>query len=259
MGTAEINGVKYPIYVSWEDLTLSKFKQVIDVPMPDRLRKRWQAILKKDDPLYNQIIAETTFKEIVKQFPKYYGEILGLCSEIPPEVIDRIDWRVREQLFNEYLLKFCITGLSDLPLDQDKDGLFPLTPKINDSFEYKGERYFLPRQLDRGGTFVPLVDEPILTFSEAADIEIALHDWAEKGIDAIAQIAAVYLRKEGEVHSDELVIERTELFKELPMDKIWIVFFCVVMLGVQSQIVTQTFLRIQAGTKLEQPHENPGS
>jgi len=249
MGTAEINGVKYPIYVTWSDLTLSKFKQVIDVPMPDRLRQRWQAILKKDDPLYQKIISETTYKEIVKEFPKYYGEILALCSDIPLEVINRIDWRVREQLFNEYLLKFCITGLSDLPLDQDKDGLFPLLVNMEESFEYKGERYFLPKQLDRGGTYIPLVDEPILSFSEAADIEIALHEWAEKGIDAIAQIAGVYLRKEGELHTDELVIERTELFKELPMDKIWMVFFCVVMLGIQSQIVIQTYSKIQEATK----------
>lgn len=250
-----VKGEKYDLCNEWHDLTLAKFKDLISIEMPVKFKKKWQALLKQDNVLYDELSKQIYYKDIIKAFPDYYGKILKFCTTIPQEIVEQISWQVREQLFNEYLLKFVITGLSDLPLDKDDTGLCPYNPKLIESFEFEGEKFFLPRSLERGG-ITPLVDETILTFSEAADIEIALHEWSEKGIDAMSQIIAVYCLKENEKHSDELVIERTEKFKDLPMPEVWEVFFCIVLLGLQSQIATGIFSKVMETIRLRQQPVN---
>jgi len=237
----DVKGVKYDLCNEWHDLTLAKFRELISIEMPAKFKSKWQALLKQDDTLYSELNKQITYKDIVKGFPAYYGQVLKFCSTIPQEIVDQIAWEVREQLFNEYLIKFSITGLADLPQDRDESGLFPYDAKLIESFEFDGETFFLPKSLERGGNITTLIDESIVTFSEASDIEIALHEWSEKGIDAMSQVIAVYCLKEGEKHSDKLVIERTEKFKDLPMDHVWEVFFCIVLLGLQSQVVTRIF------------------
>lgn len=212
----EIQGSDYKLCDQWDDITLTTFGDLCRIKLPDNLRARWRAFIEDKE------IPEDTHRDIVKTFPTYYGKVIKLLSDIPQPVVDSIEWSVREKLFNEYLLKFCISTVSSFPQYE------PLQAK---SFKLDGEEYFLPESLKHGGQNIPLAGETIGTFAEAADIEIALHEWSEKGVDAMAQICAVYLRKAGETHSDELVIERTEKFKELPMSVVWEVFFCILMLG----------------------------
>ena len=237
----EVAGAFYDICNEWKDLSLTKFGELISIEMPVKLRNRWLALLKRDDSLYEEFEKQVQYKDLVKAFPEYYGKILKFCSTIPQDVIERIDWKIREQLFNEYFIHFCVTGLSDLPLDKTPEGLAPYDPKLIKSFEFNGDTFYLPESLERGGQVTPMVKESILTFSEAADIEVALHEWSEKGIDAMAQVAAVYCLKEGEQHNDEIVLKRTEEFKNLSMCEVWEVFFCIVLLGLQSQIAMGIF------------------
>ncbi len=240
----EVNEAHYDICNEWKDLTLAKFGELISIEMPTKLENKWKALLKQDDALYEEFDKQVFYKDVVKSFPEYYGKVLKFCSNIPQGVIERIDWRIREKLFNEYFIHFCISSLADLPLDRTPEGLSPYEPKLISSFEYEGETYYLPSSLERGGQLMPMVKESILTFSEAADIEIALHEWSEKGIEAMSQVIAVYCLKEGESHNDDLVIKRTESFKNLPMTEVWEVFFCIALLGLQSQIVTKTFSKV---------------
>jgi hypothetical protein len=121
-------------------------------------------------------------------------------------------------------------------------GIELYTPLKPYAFVFQGEQYYLPVSLMYGGNEIPLSKEKIRTFAEASDIDIALNEWAEKGIEGLAQVCAVYLRKEGEDHSDELVLERTEKFKELPMSVVWEVFFCIMQLGQESKDAIQSSL-----------------
>jgi hypothetical protein len=248
----DVRGIKYDLCNDWHDITLAKFRELISIEMPVKLKRKWQALLKGDNTLYDELAKEIHYRDIVKTFPEYYGKVLKFCSTVPQDIIEQISWQIREQLFNEYLLKFAISGIADLPLDKDEKGLCDYNPKLIESFEFEGERFFLPKSLERGGAVTPLVDESILTFSEASDIEIALHEWAEKGIDAMSQVIAVYCLKEGEKHTDELVLERTEKFKTLPMSEVWEVFFYIVSLGLQSQIATGIFSKVMETVKSKQ-------
>jgi hypothetical protein len=258
MLSVEVSGKHYDLCNDWQDITLEKFGELIAIEMPLKLKNKWLALLKKDDSLYEEFDRQVQFKDVVKSFPEYYGKILSFCSTIPQSVVDNIDWKIREQLFNEYFIHFCMTSLADFPLVKTEQGLAQYDPVLPKSFEFEGKTFFLPESLDRGGKLIPLGRESIVTFSEAADIEIALNEWSEKGIDSMAQVTAVYCLLEGEKHSDELVMERTEIFKKLPMSTVWEVFFCIVLLGLQSLISTRIFLKAQTERQEMQP-ESQGS
>jgi hypothetical protein len=236
MLTVDIQGSSYKLADDWSDITLKQFGELCSLPVPNKLRERWRAYIEdKEAP-------EDTHREIIKIYPSYYGKVIKILSDVPQKVIDCIEWSVRDKLFNEYLLKFAISTVSSFP---------QYDPVGARSFTLDGEEFFLPESL-RG---FPMTGEKIMTFSEASDIEIALNEWAEKGIDAMAQICAVYLRKKGEVHSDELVIQRTETFKELPMSVVWEVFFCIVILGWQLGEGIQIYSR-EVVQKLLKQHQN---
>jgi len=218
MLTVEIQGKEYKLCDNWSDLTLKTFGELCKIPIPTKLRDRWRAFIEDKEP------PTDSHRDIIKTYPAYYGKVIKLLSDIPDSVVNYIEWSVREKLFTEYLLKFSISTIASFPQYE---------PVHADSFKLNGEEYFLPVSLLYGGKSVPMAKEKIVTFSEASDIEIALQEWGEKGIEAMAQICAVYLRKAGESHSDELVIQRTEQFKELPMSAVWEVFFCIAILGWQ--------------------------
>ncbi len=228
MVSVTIGDTRYTLRNEWDDITLAEFRGLYAIPVPAKLRQRWGALIGGMAKEYDAIV--DTHREIVKVYPDYYGKVIAMMSDIPAEVLKYVDWSLRERLFNDYLWHFAATTLAPAPLIMDGQ-LRWMEPVKATGFTFKGEQYNLPESLFYGGREVPCKDEKIATFAEASDIDIALHEWGEKGIDAMAQVCAVYLRKPGEQHSDELVIERAEMFKELPMSAVWEVFFCIMQLG----------------------------
>lgn len=219
-----VEGTGYSLKNEWSDITLSEYLALATIPVPVKLRKRWEMLMTGSDE-----VVKDTYRNIVKDYPVYYGKVISLLSDIPQKVIERIEWSVREQLFNDYLWYLSMSAISQVPLDK-REKVDYFEPIGATAFTFKGETFYLPESLEYGGQKTPLAYERIVTFAEAADIEIALHDVAEKGIDGLAQLCAVYLRKKDEEHSDELVLSRIEQFKELPMTAVWEVFFCIMRL-----------------------------
>jgi len=225
-----IEGKEYELKNKWDDLTLEEYEQVCKVKIPSSLKKKYELMLQGKF----EEVQDGSYRDIVKTHPKFFGEIIALCSNIPKEVIQYLHWIVRTKLYNEFLAHFVESQLSTFPLIIDDKGVLQYFEGCDaTSFILNGEQYYLPESLQYGGVKVPMYKEKIATFAEAADIEIAVHDFAEKGVEAMAQFCAVYLRKEGEEHTDELVIARTEQFKKLPMSVVWEVFFCTTRLGVK--------------------------
>lgn len=223
------NGVKN----SWDDVTLEEFSEVCQLPIPERLRERYAYYLSGDRR--RKPPAEDSYEDIVKTFPRFYGQVIALLSDIPPEVIDQIEWSVRTTLYQDYLLHIVETVLSSSPLIINDDGKIDLfTGQGAESVIFDGERYQFPKSLRFADSLIPLSEEKIITFAEASDIQIALHEWATQGVHAMAQVAAVYLRKEGEEYSEQLTIERMEKFRILPMSVVWELFFCMTRLGGES-------------------------
>ena len=221
-----VEGHDYSLRNEWGDITLSQYLAIAVIPLPVKLRRKWDSLMEGTDD-YDKV--KDTYRDVIKNYPLYYGKVIGVLSDIPEKVIERIEWSVREQLFNDYLWYIAMSAISQVPLDK-REKVEYYDPIGAAAFTFKGETYYLPESLQYGGQKTPLAEERIVTFAEAADIEIALHDIAEKGIDGLAQLCAVYLRKKGEAHSDELVLQRMEMFKELPMTAVWEVFFCIMRL-----------------------------
>lgn len=234
-----ISGKEYLLKNSWDDITLKDFQEVYHIAIPVKLKSRWLALIGDKMSDYDKII--DTHREIVKVYPEYYGKIIELLSDIPHDVIKYIDWSLRDKLFNDYLLHIAMSTIAPAPL-QKNEVIEWLKPYNATAFKFKDEQYNLPESLLYGGREIPCKDEKIISFAESSDIDIALDEWGEKGIDAMAGVCAVYLRKPGEEYSEQLTIERTELFKELPMSAVWEVFFCIVGLGKKCESVLVSFL-----------------
>lgn len=229
----KIAGSDYGIKNSWDDVTLQEFTAVCQLTIPERLREKYAYYLTGDRR--KKPPEDDSYEDIVKTFPRFYGEVIALLSDIPPEVIDRIEWSVRTTLFQDYLIHIVETVLSPSPLVINDEGKIELFKERQaESVIFEGERYQFPKSLRFGDNLIPLSEEKIITFAEASDIQIALHEWATQGVNAMAQVAAVYLRKEGEEYSEKLVLERMERFRTLPMSVVWELFFCMTRLGRES-------------------------
>lgn len=239
MIAVKIEGSEYSLKDDWDDITLREFQDICRLSVPSKLKERYVALLSGDTAKYDQI--KDTYREVVKTHPKFYGEVIRLLSNIPKEVIDRIEWSVRTRLYSEYLLPFVETTLAPLPLEARDGKIEYYKPVGAKAFSLNGETFYFPESLMYGGREIPMAKEKIVTFAEASDIQIALHEWGEQGIDAMAQVCAVYLRKEGEQHTDELVLQRMEQFKDLPMSVVWEVFFCTTELGLRYASDLQAF------------------
>ncbi len=234
-----VEGNDYALKSEWDDITLEEYRGLCAHKIPASLKKRYERIVSGQ---YDKLEVES-YRDLVKVHPKYYGEIIAMVSDIPKEVIDRMHWEIRTKLFNEYLLHFAETQVAPLPLVITEDGKVNFYEGYNAaSFILNGEHFYFPESLEYGGIRTPLSKEKIVSFAEASDIEVAIHEFGEKGIDGMAQMCAVYLRKEREEHSDELVIKRTEQFKDLPMSVVWEVFFCIMRLGEQFMSDMQSYL-----------------
>jgi hypothetical protein len=226
----------YNLLNTWEDITLERFQRLCALKIPDKYGEYLKACFSEKDGVYEKALSTLSKKDLLKTFPEYFGEVILILSDIPKETINKLHRILREQLYETYLYPLVVSTLVGIPL-QSQDGKLDRIPRLNsDGFEFEGEKYLFPKSLVYGSIDVPMFNETILTFSEASDIEVALSEWGEKGIDSVAQMIAVYCRKEGERYDPESVLERIPKFKNLPMSIIWEVFFYITELGVRSAV-----------------------
>jgi hypothetical protein len=237
MNRIDIQGEKFNLYNTWEDVTLERFQRLCALKIPEKYENFVRSIFSDKPGDYDKATLETSDREWLKIFPAYYGDVILILSDIPPEVINNLHRIIREQLYEEYFYPFVVSVITGYSWYKD-NGVLARSPRLNcKSFDFEGEKYFFPESLVYNQVEIPMCKESILTFSEASDIEIAITEWGQKGIDSVAQMIAVYCRKEGEEYNSDAVLERIAKFKNLPMTIIWEVFFYIAELGLKSVLV----------------------
>lgn len=199
-----IENTSYKIVNEWCDLTIQDAIDYYAIPQPEILRDLTRLFM-KDTEEYMKAYRDMPHRDRMITLPEYYGKVLKVMSNIPGDVINRMFWRVRTELYEGYLFKF-ILGLDVAPNCE---------PRKIGFFWHDGVKYMMPN--DRQMTAVE--------FCEAADLEIlGLELFKNKG-EVMARLMAVLCRPEGEKYDEEKIRERIEPFKKLTLDKVWEVDF----------------------------------
>lgn len=236
-----IEGVAYHGIDRWEELTLSTYLKMCAVEIPSRLRDLLEASmdLNQEDPVaradaekvYNEAADRVTKRDLLQTFPQYYGELMEILTDIPHEVIDRIDISLRRDFFDEYIRYIILSTFFTQPVMWNGENMIEYFPgEMIESFELDGEELLLPKTLRIYNDPIALADEPVLSFAEASEIEIAWHDLKEKGVVQLPMLIALYCRPKGEAYNQRKVLIREKKMHTITMDVVWSVFLCIARL-----------------------------
>ena len=217
MITATISGKEYHIRNLWQEITLGDFIQLTEIDIPERLRELWIA----DEKAFKKAIRALTREDEIRIHPEYYGSIIRTLSDIPTEIIELMVWDLRTQLFDLYLKHFIISAMTAAPFYMKNGELLPYDAKEIESFMIEKQKYRLLEKLKLYGEDIPLAGEPVITFAESSDIELAWNNLAEKGVERLPMLIAVYCRPEGEKYDEKKTREREPMMRGLTMDKVW--------------------------------------
>jgi hypothetical protein len=218
-----------------ENLTLRHAISLMGLKMPESLKELYDSILLNDKlKTYKKLKKKLTAEQVYKEHPKYYGEALQIVSDIPKEVMEFVDPESRIEYYTDYLEPTFLDIYFGIPNNYTSQNI--------EKFEFKNETYFMPETLKIFDKYIPAYKEKALTFTEAADIMVKINNLENIGIKAMSEIVAIYCRKKGEDYNEQIVIDRSELFKDLPLEIVWEVFFCMTELLNRSakQLTTYT-------------------
>jgi hypothetical protein len=251
-------GKQYTGRTEWGDITLAQFIELSKIPIPEKLRAYFIGLgqlsdLPESEKAYTDALAAITETDWLKNFPKYYGEVFSVLTDMPKEAIDTINGETRSEMFERFFRHFIMTLCYDIPMmTEDGKQKEYIAPKM-DSFDIEGETFYFPKSLRIMGADVPMAGEDVVTFSEGADIELAIRSLAQEGLEKFPMFMAVYCRKEGEKYSEDVVMSREELFLKTPMDAVWSLFFYTEELTLTSTLtILQSLNRVsQAARSLE--------
>jgi hypothetical protein len=213
----------------WSEMTLGKFIELCNIPIPDKLRNLWvaSALDPPDDEAYKKADDEIGTEETFKIFPDYFGKVMGCLTDIPQDIIDRTDGPLRAEFFNAHLRHFIYSSFARYPVHIVNGKLEMYDPPYKTSFVLNDVVYYLPRDLKVYGESIPLGRERAITFTEASDIEVALRNMAEGAAERLPMFVAIYCRPEETEYSEEGTLAREKLFMDLSMEEVWRVFFCI--------------------------------
>ncbi|MCK4815660.1 hypothetical protein KA005_07820, partial [bacterium] len=233
----EIGGGSYKAPQSWDEITLKQFIAICGVQIPNRLLALYKASAdlntsdkkekKAAEKNYDKVSEKITTKDLIVNFPKYYGEVIKILTDIPQEVIDQIDGESRTTFYDRYIRYAVLSTFSWQPLIMIGQGMQIYIPETIKSFKLEEKEFFLPETLGVYGEQIPMAREKIVSFAEASKIELELHNNNQEGAVQLPMLMAIYCRPEGEAYDEETIMKRTTLMEQLTMDKVWAVFFCI--------------------------------
>lgn len=233
----DIQDKTYNLKTKWDEITLEDADKLMRLDVPESLKELYEAKTKED---YAELYKGLSSKELIKEHPAFYGEVLHILSDVPMDVINLVGYEDRIEFYTNYVEQifvdvFYLTGKSYFI-------------KEIQSFTHKGNEYFLPETLKLFGRSIPMYKEKAMPFVEEADIMTSLSNL--DGADGIAQLCAVMCREKEEDYDELKAIERAELFKDLPMSVVWEVFFYTLKQLNTSLTITNTFFKNQQKKEL---------
>lgn len=242
---------KYTGPSGWYDITLEQFIRVCGVPLPERLRALYVACSGLNEtnaqrrPMaekeYEKANGALTQRDLLKVFPEYYGKIIAILTTIPENVIDRLHHDVRTKIFDEWLRYVVLSAFMDYPVFYSTEGMVAYIPAETGSFELDGVEYLFPTTLKLYGGVYPMAEEAIITFAEAAEIEVAFHEMREQGVKRFPMFMALYCRPAGELYDEKTIMSRENIMQGVSMDKVWALFFCISRLLLQYNRSTRAY------------------
>jgi hypothetical protein len=214
----DINQKKYKVIESWSEMTIDQAVEIYKAcdAIPDKLNDIYKALTDKE--ALATATAEADDADCVKHFPKFYGKIITLVSDIPEDIVDRISWSERTAFFNQYVEKFVI-GLLYHPYDFKAKGI--------KSFAHEEQVYFLPETKTVINDQRTFADATAIEFAESADLELHSRSMAGGKFEVAANIISILCRPEGEVYNEDVSLKRAESFRSLSMSVFYEVFFCL--------------------------------
>lgn len=241
----EINGDRYNTPVSWEEITLSRAASVHDLfkEIPKELFELYKAVYERKSNEVIKMQQEFTDEQIFKVFPEFYGKIMSAVSDIPDDVMSKVDTLSRQSTYSDHY-EWIVYGLLFTPSDIELRGI--------KEFKHNGVWYFLPKsgkQLD--GSELPGINIIAGEFAQSADVMRIAKGLDNGNYSLMANYIAILCREEGKPYDEQEAIERAEGFKDLPMSVVWEVYFFTFGLLMPSQGFIQNLMSVLA-SKSEQ-------
>ncbi len=255
MITWRIRGQVYQACSEWKDLTLEKFIKLSQIDVPKKLERLLSASAqlsvdgKKEKKAalieYEAATDSITQRDLVKVFPVFYGKVIQLLTDIPAKVVDLCHGDVRTEMFDGTLRPFILSLIYSQPVtaNPDNNGVEMYTPPEIEKFDLDGTWYHFPKSLKLYDDIIPMADEKMISFTEAADIDLAIRELRNDGVIRFPTFMGIYCRKEGEEYNEKVALERAELFKKVDMSIVWALFFCIDRLTATLQSYIQVFLK----------------
>jgi hypothetical protein len=215
---------------SWSDITIQKFCELADIAMPPEYDKFLQAegkfsIDKMDD--YLAEISKITDKQLNEEFPVYYRQVVKCLTNIPDSILDKLDPKKINELYEYYFKPFVISIIYNIPFIHFMGQLTPWQPENIKSFRIGLQKFYLPKSVNILNEDVPLAKEPIITYIEASNVFQGMRLTTDQ-LERMALFMAIYCRKKHERYNEQKTAERKELFMKTPMSVFWSVFFYII-------------------------------
>ena len=191
---------EFTVPEEWSEITLEKYAVFIDAV--NELQKK----LKEDD---NEDIG---FYQIVLEYREHFNKLFQTFTGIEPSIIDRIK---ADNIYTTYM--YIMNFLKE-----------PDYNKI-DSFTFKRKKYYLPKsKVDYFGNEIEMAEASFGEVVEAMQVQEMDKSFQENNFKVLPYQIAMLCRRKGEDYNDQIIKERAEVFKELPMDVVWQVAFFLI-------------------------------
>ncbi len=257
MLVVELNGSDYHIATTWDDLTLRKAIALAKLAkkMPEKLAEAYKQLVdpevaKEATDAVREIEKTLTHKERTKVMPKFYGEVLAICSDIKKKDLDTMPHEWRTGIYQQYLEPF-VFGCRHYPHNYqcqnlphfffdmgrvfDEDG-----KEVKKSYKRQLVKFFLPENTKGLTGSTPMGNEQAVVWTESADLEHFSKEMEAGNLTHAANICTVIARPMDlngkiEEYDEKKILARAAHFLDLPMSVVWEVFFCFIVRSIMLQ------------------------
>ena len=201
----KIEGNQYAIKNEWREVTIRDAEKLKAIELPEYFKR----IYKEDDKEERvKLVSELTDKDLDVVIPDVQSEVLCLLSDIPRDIVFRLEANALREVYNEILAPIHLGIVFYAPAKVEKI----------EHFKIGKVTYKLPFKTNILGNDVPMYTETALPFCDALE-------FTKANIEGLSSIVAILCRPENEKYKEENTLKRSEMFKDLPMSIAWNVFF----------------------------------
>lgn len=239
MRDLKIGRKKYKVISEWSEMPCSLASQIFAVEIPENLKEYYKLVIDGDEVKIQEHIEKITSEEQIIEFPNYYKEIIKCFLEIDILPPNKVTW-----IYQEYFMNF-VCGLHFFP---------NIEPKGIEYVQCGDEKLYLPKSTMVLGTEVPMYDETSESWADSADLQLNCDKFKGGKYEVSNMIVAIVCRPIGEEYDTKKVFERAEKLKDVTMDVVFEVFFCLIaFLLMRNQRDLQSLLKeVQSNRKLPQ-------